>query len=290
MKTPTFLLVILIVCSLNLNAQIPNNGFEDWSVYRGGMTPDGWWCSNNGMDPGNTYFPVTRSIDHYPYTEGEYSMRIESNPALTEWAAYGIAWPGGYTGSDFPTFPVTGHPKRLCGYYKFFPQNGDRLNIQWFLYKDGQIVPGGYGIFLSGEVMENWTPFEIAVYDTLYAEADSARISVSSFYNPLQGNTVLYIDNLSFDELLTANQNVVAGQRVKLYPNPADDRITLDYGEINHPDLTISIFNTMGMLVKEESNVRNRQVISVSDLKAGVYVVNISSGDWAGKEKLVIRR
>ncbi len=208
MKTPTILLVILIACLLNLSAQIPNNGFENWSVYGVGMTPDGWWCSNSGMNQGSTYFPVTRSIDHYPFTEGEYSMRIESNPALTEWAAYGIAWPGGYTGSDFPTFPVSGHPKRLCGYYKFFPQNGDRLNIQWFLYKDGQMVPGGYGIFLSGEAVGNWTPFEIAVYDTLYAAADSARISVSSFYNPLMGNSVLYIDNLSFDELLTANQSL----------------------------------------------------------------------------------
>jgi subtilisin-like proprotein convertase family protein len=65
----------------------------------------------------------------------------------------------------------------------------------------------------------------------------------------------------------------------QLYPNPTEDRITLEWSEevsINR----IEIFDVSGRMVKDQV-VRNdhRQVLDVSDLPDGVYAVKIYAGD-----------
>jgi hypothetical protein len=291
MKKLVITTIILFMTVFTTNAQIPNSGFESWSSWGSGMTPDGWWCSNDSIDPGAAYFPITRSDDHFPSGLGSYSLRIESNAAFSEWTAYGMAWPGGYYGSDFPTFAVSGHPKALCGYYKFLPESGDKMNIEWFLYKNGSVIAGGDGIFQSGDTVSEWTPFKIYVSDTNYLSADSARIMISSFVNMVRGNSVLFVDNLSFDTHLTSVPNLTGGNSGLLfYPNPATDLVTVKTDRQLYPDLTLNIYAASGALAKTVILDQGRQQFSTSDLGSGIYLVEILSKEGSDKQKLLIKR
>jgi hypothetical protein len=189
-----------------------------------------------------------------------------------------MAWAGGYSGSDHAAFPANGHPKSLCGYYKYLPQNGDMMNIRWFLYKNGLPVSGGYGLLLSDTTAENWTPFRIYATDTLYASADSARIILSSFdwNGTAHGNSVLYVDNLSFDNLIYSVPDPVSGNRnFRIFPNPASDMVMLSIHNWDNASTTMIIYDETGSLIRTCPMKQNQQQINISDLSRGVYLVEI---------------
>lgn len=293
MKKIIVFLFALMAVSLSSQAQIPNSGFEDWTIYGNGQTPDGWWCSNDSLIPASSYFPISRSSDHYPLTIGNYSIRLENNPALAAWAGFGMAWAGGYSGSDHAVFPVSGHPKSLCGYYKYLPQNGDMMNIRWFLYKNGLPVSGGYGLLLSGAAAEDWTPFRIYAADTLYADADSARIIISSFdwNGTVQGNSVLFVDNLSFDDPISSVPDPAASNNsFRVFPNPASDLITLSTDNWADAGITMNIYDETGSLIRTSLIKQNQQQIYISDLACGIYMLEIKTKNRVEKQKLIIRR
>lgn len=69
-----------------------------------------------------------------------------------------------------------------------------------------------------------------------------------------------------------------------VFPNPATDMINVNYTVENTGDVTVSIVNLQGQLVKRVNYGRNNngyftRSIDVSDLNAGAYIINISNED-----------
>ncbi|PIY05959.1 MAG: hypothetical protein COZ21_03585, partial [Bacteroidetes bacterium CG_4_10_14_3_um_filter_31_20] len=58
----------------------------------------------------------------------------------------------------------------------------------------------------------------------------------------------------------------------------------------NNADLTLNIYNVMGALIKSETLKQNQQQINTKDLSNGIYLVEIKSKEWSGKQKLIIQR
>jgi len=275
-------------------AQIPNYGFENWTQYGNGMKPEGWWTPNDSLSPSCSYFPITRSTDHFPESIGEYSLRLENNPMLSEhWAQAGIIWPGDWNGNNNASFAITGHPTSLRGYYKFFPQNGDTMDIHFVLYKNGVEITGGG--FMSKATTASWTAFSAIVSSTDYTEADSARIMISAFNtdsypNGVHGNSVLFIDNLSFDNLIGA----VPAHREEfssflVWPNPATGSFTFSLPGFTNTELTLKIYNVIGKLVRSQVLLHDEQQIDCRGLINGIYFVELSSGNWTGVQRIIFR-
>jgi hypothetical protein len=196
--------------------QIPNNGFEEWASIGNCIDPTSWMSSYAYFDTTGSYCALTRSSDHYPASVGRYSVKITNDTGIFNNGTF----PGKFTGwgflnsgqnSSIDKFPVSGHPKSLCGYYKFLPQNGDTMNINFFIYHNGSEITSGS--FQTHVAANSWTPFKLYVSDTLYSSVDSVRISLSASNEPKNyhhgplGNSVLYVDNLSFDSYITASIN-----------------------------------------------------------------------------------
>jgi hypothetical protein len=293
-RLPLFLL-ILIAIAIKSQAQIPNNGFENWTSSGICLQPEGWACINDWMGSTENCYSMSLSSDHYPASVGNYSIKIENTISIwPDYGAGGLVWTGDSTGfgTDGPAFPITGHPTSLCGYYKFLPEFGDTMDIHFAFYKNGFEVTGGR--LLSNVLATEWTSFNIPVSDPGYLEADSARIMLSSFFADhmiLYGNSVLYVDNLSFDNLISGIGKQDAQNTIfKLYPNPASDIIKLNFSKTCNDKMLLEIYTPAGIMIKSEILKQNQQEINCADLRDGFYMVSIKSKNFSGIQKLVIQR
>jgi hypothetical protein len=81
--------------------------------------------------------------------------------------------------------------------------------------------------------------------------------------------------------------------RISVYPNPCRDKVTLDFARPLNTKLDISIFNTLGQVVKvwrnDETDSDSKLILSVSGLEPGVYMVKADGNTYHERAKLIIR-
>lgn len=115
------------------------------------------------------------------------------------------------------------------------------------------------------------------------------NVNLSSYYyNP---NLSVYFDDFKIESCSYAAgiENATAST-FSMHPNPASDHVMLYVETAPNTDLTVTIYNAIGDLVKTEVLTDNTQPINISSLSNGMYLVEIKSKDWVGKEKLMIQR
>ncbi len=281
---------LLILFAFSGFAQITNSGFENWTTTGNYEEPNGW-ATMNPYSPGS-FYSCTKSTDHYPANVGSYSMRLENDISLTQFTG---GW--GMTITDTmaypfqPAFPITGHPTSLTGYYKYNSMNSDSMWIKVILFDNGAIVMDEN---FSQIGSQTWTSFNIP-FDT-YVDADSATIILCAFLpagptDGPNGNSVLYVDNLNFDELISSvDEHASKSASFSLYPNPAASVISIATDARINSGAQLSIFNSLGQLVHAEPLRTNQQQINVSDLSSGVYMLELTSESRIEKQKLIIQR
>jgi len=292
MKKYTIILTVLIALTIRTNGQITNSGFENWTTVGSYEETTGWFSFNFAST--GSFYPCTKSTDHYPASVGSYSVRIENNTALIgNYSGLGVLFLGDQVGGSGP-FPIIGHPTSLTGYFKFFPLNGDTMYIRITLYSNNS--PVSNGLYTTTTSASNWTSFHIPL--STYTSADSGIITIAAYYanNPPpqcipRGNSVLYVDNLNFDNLITGtSEHVTKNTTFKLYPNPASDIVTLNIDNISNADLTLNIYNVIGTLVKSEIVRQNQQQINVGALGNGIYMVEIKYNERTEMQKLIVEK
>jgi hypothetical protein len=281
--------LLFLILAAKSFGQIPNNGFETWTNF-GTYEDPTFWGSTNYSSSG-TFYAITKSNDHFPVNVGSYSVRIENNTSINpNYSARGYLATG--TPPPGPDFLITGHPSSLTGYYKFNPQNGDTMLIQIQLFNNGSSV--AYGEFSTKVAALNWTPFNIPI--SAYTNADNGSIFIAAYYansyNAIpSGNSVLYVDNLNFDNLISSiPENISENASFSIYPNPANDILNLNIDKMKNADLTLSIYNVIGNLVKSEILKQNNQQINIEDLSNGIYMVEIKSKESSERQKLIIQK
>lgn len=290
MKNITIVLVVLITMTIKTNAQIPNNGFENW-INAGNYDDPTEWATMNPYCSG-PFYSALKSTDHYPASVGNYSIRVENNTSLTQFTGgYGMAMTNSFDYPFKPAFPIVGNPTSLCGYFKYNSLNNDSLFIRIVFFENSIML--GYNTFITGITTPTWTSFTLPL---TYPSADSATIYFSAFYPSGQfdgpnGNSVLFVDNLSFDNLISSiSEQNFRNNTFSLYPNPDYSIVNLNIENAEKIDLTLNIYDVLGALVKSEILKQNQRQINIVDLCNGTYIFEIKSKEWAGKQKLVIQR
>ena len=230
----------LLFLSFSAFSQIPNPGFENWQPVQNCLKPEGWHSFYSEVDSSGTYCPIERSDDNFPPGPGGFSLKISNDTSVwntgtqpSSWLGWGILFSAHL--NDKPLFPVETHPKFFCGYYKFLPQNGDTLNFKAFLYNNGQEITMAH--FRTDVPASEWTAFRVAFNDTNYAVVDSGRITLSAANEPKDGskgplgNSVVFVDNLSFDKLVAGNQKLIQQAGLGIWPNPASEEVLMERPE-----------------------------------------------------------
>ncbi len=98
----------------------------------------------------------------------------------------------------------------------------------------------------------------------------------------------LYIDDVNISN--TAGIDETISGTFAVYPNPASHVVNIKVPANINADLTVDIHDMMGRKVKSVAFAEGTQVLTLetSDLTAGNYLINISSGEQIHQEKLSI--
>lgn len=136
--------------------------------------------------------------------------------------------------------------------------NTDGTGYQWYNWAQYGTAPESY------DIKENGT----LTYD------GSALYGVNNRYGGTLDRGVIYKftpANLSIDS------NSLAGNSIKIYPNPATDRIIIDCGsQININGWNVKIINTLGQEVFNQNINQQQSIISLNTLSGtGIYLVKI---------------
>ena len=78
--------------------------------------------------------------------------------------------------------------------------------------------------------------------------------------------------------------NEDAEQNVGIYPNPANEKITIEAQNIE----TVSIMNVMGQTVYETSVNDDNMVIDVNDFPAGIYMIHVVTDEYEATKRISV--
>ncbi len=274
------------------NATDNNPDFESWSSdYASlfGEFPIGW-------------FMLTGNKDGQKITDaqsGNFAMHVESNKVnipmmglvdtlLTGTASIAqVVGMGISQGEDF-----TKRPESMSFYCKGEMLNQDSCIVLVQLKKDGDLVGSAGDIFGSGDLTSEWQQktieFEYAnelVPDSILMLVTSGGVGVFQGVDigTLTLGSYIDFDNMSFQALAVENNEM---QNISVYPNPANNMVTVE----NVNDASISILNMLGQEIITKKANSKREILDVSMLVDGTYIIRIDSAKGIYTQKLNIVR
>lgn len=74
---------------------------------------------------------------------------------------------------------------------------------------------------------------------------------------------------------------------VKVYPNPAENQITIEISKLSFNSLNLEIIDEVGRIVKSSIIDNNKTVISIEDLRPGIYYCRVSGDRIFNVEKFI---
>jgi photosystem II stability/assembly factor-like uncharacterized protein len=272
---------------------VPNANFENWDQKTAEYPT--FWNTNNKQNAFNP-IQVSKTTDAQ---NGIFAMKMQNDVATNSPAFAEVDYPG--DNRYGPAFPVSQKHKTINGYYKFQPENGDTALLKIDMYKNGLGIGNLFIIFTESDTV--YKPFSDSInYFGSSEIPDSASIVISCINNyegTINGNSILYIDNLSFDGNRTSdtlvitkiNQNAITTKDLHLYPNPANNYVAIELPK-NEKVLSVNIFDMKGTVVYTESieNSYNLKMFNTSDLPTGIFFIRIQTDEVIYTKKFVISR
>ncbi|MFA6403134.1 MAG: T9SS type A sorting domain-containing protein [Salinivirgaceae bacterium] len=265
----------------------------------------------NNLPAGNYCFTVTDAnnctisdcigIHHYSSVGINYIKKDVSSPISTdgqiELSAYGgespylYTWNTGFTNNQYiglssGLYSATVTDNNNCSASTQIAIISDYLSFNYDTCLYNGVDTSAYNIYqieatdVPGLLSITWQIpgmdsliFVDAEYLFEYAGLYSLELilncqkSQSSLFDTIQiTNEMLSINRIK----LTQNNNLV-----NIYPNPANNNITISVNYFKNEPLKLHLYNSVGALVQEKTI--NAEIIDISALSKGMYVLTISS-------------
>jgi hypothetical protein len=98
-----------------------------------------------------------------------------------------------------------------------------------------------------------------------------------------QTATVIFVDETPATDI----KEKLLNSKVNIYPNPAkDDFITIKLQDLQASDLLI--YNTLGQLIKSAPVTADQMTLSIAELPAGIYQLQIQTAEGMAVKRLVV--
>jgi hypothetical protein len=83
--------------------------------------------------------------------------------------------------------------------------------------------------------------------------------------------------------------NNIGTSGISIYPNPATDFVVINIATENFAGATVTVNDTKGRTVIEKMIGSSNSKLDISNLRSGVYVINIKSYSINKISKLIVR-
>jgi hypothetical protein len=278
----TILLFFLLIT--NVNAQIPNAGFENWT----NGNPDDWTTYNST----GLVVDVTQSGDAH---SGSSSAKLE----VVNYA--GVPYPAELW--TISGASLSSSPEALNGYYKYSPTtSASEGGVVIELYKNGNIVGEGGDTLKAAAA---YTQFSVPIYYFSSDIPDSFYIWIAIGDTSISGSTgsVAYFDDLSFGNAtgIVANPNSPKTFQLKQnYPNPFNPTTNISYYLPQQGFVRLNIYDINGQLIKtlvDENQIGGTHKVMWNgtnsfgkEVASGVYLYRLVSGNYNGIKKMILMK
>lgn len=260
-------------------------------------------CYNREHSWPRTYFndaaPMNTELFHIYPTDGAVNGKRDNDPygvvdiTLPYWQSQNGSRSGtnqypGYSGMAFePIDSFKGDLARTYFYMatRYYTEDGSWKD--WAMANGAELKPWAIAMLLEWHHMDPVSAKEIARNNAIYG---------------LQHNRNPFIDNPDYVDCIWGNSSACAtapvsvasvdvSGRIRLYPNPATDQVTIDLSQLSPAEtLALDLVNVQGQILYHKDLARAG--VTVMDLKPyarGIYWVRLQSPSATGIRKIVLR-
>jgi len=134
------------------------------------------------------------------------------------------------------------------------------------------------------------TTFSVATTTAVYPfsfdiPALPAGVTQLALKNPGTPANSLSLDNISYEPKTLGTSEVAKKDPLKIYPNPFSDIITIsDWDKVK----SISVVDVSGRMIKTMENISSE--INLSELKTGLYILNVQYKDGTKSSHKIIKK
>ncbi|PBQ32773.1 hypothetical protein CNR22_13650 [Sphingobacteriaceae bacterium] len=306
MKNYFILLVSAVCISSAAIAQIPNAGFETWTNMGTYENPNGWSTLNTKTTTQSIY-TATKGT---PGSPGNSYLKLTSKTIGLS-VVPGIAVSGKLDSMSMQPIsgvPYTQRPASFTGKWQHMIYGSSQGSLMVLLTRwnattsmRDTIAHGLRG--LSGMAM-SWANFSFALnyMDSLNYPDSCIIVLRASGSNPAN-NDYLWTDNLAFTGTVAVvqptvnttglNENTKKNLALTLYPNPAQDHVTVNYSINSAQEVSVQIIDVSGKVVKDmhAPNAIGLNVLTIETTKLakGVYTLKLKTDTTVTSTNLVIQ-
>lgn len=270
----------MLVASTSLLAQIPNAGFETWTMPNGYNIPSDWDNLNTMTASTNTYTCMKGT----PGSPGNSYIKLVTKNVAGMGVMPGIAVSGTLDmATMLPTagFAYDQRPTALTGSWQHMGFGNDEGYIAVYVTKwnssTNQRDTLGSVVHALGNMAMSWANFSIPITYTSTQTPDSCVIILSASGAAPEANSYLYVDNLGFTGVSVGTTTVNETASIKLYPNPAHSTLNIETSALNSPIEEALIVDVLGHTVMaiNVNSTTNWSNINIGSLAAGNYFIKL---------------
>jgi hypothetical protein len=251
MRTP-FLLSILLSTSVLFAQQIPNAGFENWSMVGDVEEPDGWTTNNY---PG--FITVEKSTDSY---SGEYAMYVINN---------GISFEGPLPGTASTNFTPTENANLLSFHVKVDSISGTG-GVRILVFGIAEGVYDEIGSWQSSEIIPEYAYIEVETEP--FMDYEEIRITIAAVGGNDETGTSTGHASFFVDEMSTSFSTGITSHTAEVH---LDVQMNGRSVQVRDPEGNFERIKIIDMSGRElvERAISGSVSIDVSSFAAGVYLI-----------------
>lgn len=260
--------------------EIPNASFENWETVSGKLNPVDWTTTNTLYGP----FVSATVIQDTDAFEGDYCVKLETQsfgffalPAMMTLGTIDTSTAEVFIGG----VPFTEKAKSLTFSYQCDPQDGDTSGMIIYFYKYNETTGTKDTVlaadFMEWELVKEWKTVTIPIEELIpFMAPDTMNLVVisSASYNNMTAGTSFTLDDMSLELSSGIAYDLFPDIRVSVYPNPAAENLSFDFGEQIHEGELV-IYNSNGSKVSTHTVTNNIETLNVSKLSQGVYYYHL---------------
>jgi len=171
--------------------------------------------------------------------------------------------------------------------YTFSCVNDSASGWVWYGYTSGpwhapfnSAANGFVGLKLAtpGNIYYGWVQLSVAVGAVGFTVKDYA-------YNSIPNQSIL----AGQTTVTGINENAFASS-IYLFPNPANNHLTIDLGS-NNKNVEVTITDITGKIIPIDIGIgENKIEVNTTELAEGIYIVKIQSAGFIGTKRLVVEK